>query len=165
MYAGSFDPPTNGHLWMIREAAPLFDELIVAIGINPAKLYAYSLERRLQILRDCAADLPNVRVSSFSIRLLADYARGEGARYLLRGIRSESDYEYERGMRYVNEDLNPDLTTVFLIPPRAMVEVSSSMVKGLIGSAGWERAVRNYVPQPAYRAILEDALARRFSQL
>lgn len=165
VYAGSFDPLTNGHLWMIREGARIFDELIVAIGINPAKKYSYSLEQRLATLKASLADLPSVRVSSFSVHFLADYARTVSARYILRGIRGENDYEYERGMRYVNEDLNPGITTVFLIPPRPLVETSSSMVKGLIGPIGWESAIRKYVPPPVYAMILQHELSRRFLQL
>lgn len=162
VYAGSFDPLTNGHLWMIREGSKLFDELVVAIGIHPAKKYDFPLEDRLNMLKTSLTDAANVTVSSFCAHFLADYARQVSAGYILRGIRGESDYEYERGMRYVNQDLNPGLTTIFLIPPREMVEVSSSMVKGLIGPAGWESVVGNYVPAPVYQKILDRQLSRSF---
>ena len=165
IYAGSFDPPTNGHLWMIRAGASLFDRLIVAIGVNPDKRYTYPLEQRLEMLRMSVADIANVSVDTFTNRFLADYARTCSARYVLRGIRSESDYEYERGMRYLNEEMNEDLTTVFLIPPRSLVEVSSSMIKGLRGSIGWESVVRKYVPPAVFSTIVRDELARRFRRL
>ena len=78
----------------------------------------------------------------FSNMFLVDYARKIGAEYILRGIRNPNDYEYERGMRYINSDINPKLTTVFLIPPREISEVSSSFVKALVGPRGWERMVK-----------------------
>src|SRR5215831_1112707 len=165
IYAGSFDPMTNGHLWMIREGSRLFDRLVVAIGVHPAKKCSFTIEERMSMLKASLSGVANVTVCSFSAAFLADYARQISVGYILRGIRGETDYEYERGMRYVNEDLNPALTTVFLIPPREIVEVSSSMVKGLIGPAGWEGVVANYVPAPVYRKILDHELSRAFTAL
>lgn len=155
IYAGSFDPLTNGHLWMIRTAAELFRELIVAVGVNPEKRYAYSLEDRLALLRQCTKDLPNVTVTSFENQFLVRYARSKGARYILRGIRNESDYARERAMRYVNADLEPDILTVFLMPPREIAEVSSSFVRGLIGPEGWQHVVERFVPRPVYEFFLD----------
>ena len=155
VYAGSFDPITNGHLWMIREGARLFDELVVAIGTNPDKHYTFTLAERVRMLEDSIGDLPHVRVDSFEHMLLVNYTASVGARYLLRGIRNEGDYEYERGMRHINSDLRPDIVTVFLMPPREIAEVSSSLVKGLVGPDGWEPIVRQYVPEAAYRFLLE----------
>ena len=162
VYAGSFDPLTNGHLWMIREGAKLFDELVVAIGVNPAKRTAFSLDDRLEMLEKSLSDIPNVQITSFTAYFLSDYARTIAADYILRGIRGESDYEYERGMRYINEELNSHLTSVFLIPPKAFIETSSSMVKGLIGPVGWENVINRYVPRPVYEAILQQELLKAF---
>ena len=97
----------------------------------------------------------NVKVQIFTNQYLIYYAQGLGARYIVRGIRDESDYEYERAMRNVNGDLNPQITTVFLMPPRNLAEVSSSMVKGLIGPDGWETLVKQYVPLSVFNAIKE----------
>lgn len=154
VYAGSFDPITNGHMYMIREGAQLFDELVVAIGVNPDKRYTFTLKERLDFLRQCSHGIPNVTLEHFSNRFLVDYAHRIGARYILRGIRHPNDYEYERGMRYINADLNSRIVTVFLIPPRDISEVSSSFVKGLVGPAGWEQVVRRYLPAPIYRRFL-----------
>jgi pantetheine-phosphate adenylyltransferase len=96
--------------------------------------------------------LPNVEVQSFSNRFLINFAELVGPRFILRGIRNESDYEQERGMRNVNGDLDP---TVFLMPPRAITEVSSSLVKGLIGPEGWQEVVKAYV-SPAVFQKLKD---------
>lgn len=155
IYAGSFDPLTNGHLWMIRTAADLFRDLVVAVGVNPDKGYAYSLEDRLRLLRACTEGLANVTVDSFENQFLVRYARSIGADYIVRGIRNESDYAREREMRYINADLEPEVTTVFLMPPREIAEVSSSFVRGLIGPEGWKDVVRRFVPEPVYQLFLE----------
>ncbi len=155
VYAGSFDPLTIGHMWMIQEGARLFEKLIVAIGINPDKKYQFAVAERLAMLRESCRAFPNVSVASFSNSYLIDYAKSVGATHILRGIRSAGDYEFERTMRNINSDLNPRICTVFLMPPRDIAEVSSSMVKGLIGPAGWRKIVRKYVPAPVYRRLLE----------
>jgi len=153
VYAGSFDPITNGHLWMVHSGAELFDELVVAIGVNPDKKYTFTLEQRLEMLGASIKD-SNVRVDSFENQYLVNYAASVGARYILRGIRSEADYGYERGMRHINSDFGPDQLTVFLFPPRDLSEISSSLVKGLIGPEGWQDAIKPYVPEPVYDALL-----------
>lgn len=155
VYAGSFDPITLGHLWMINEGRRVFDELIVAIGINPDKKYAFPLSERLEMLREATSQFLNVKVSSYENMFLVNYAKQVQASFILRGIRNEQDYSYERGMRYVNTELNGDMTTVFLIPPRELVEVSSSFVKGLVGPDGWEEILSKYVPQAVHRRFVE----------
>jgi len=154
VYAGSFDPVTNGHMHMIREGARLFDELVVAIGSNPDKRYTFTLDERLEFLRQSVAGIPNVKLDHFENMFLVDYANTIEAEYILRGIRNPNDYEYERGMRHINEDMNPRVVTVFLIPPRQISEVSSSFVKGLVGPRGWERVVKDYLPPPIYEHFL-----------
>src|SRR5215471_10696435 len=94
VYAGSFDPLTIGHLWMIEQGVALFDQLVVAIGINPDKRYTFPLEDRLSMLRESLRAYRNLSVASFSNAYLIDYAQEIGASHILRGIRSESDYEY-----------------------------------------------------------------------
>jgi pantetheine-phosphate adenylyltransferase len=155
VYAGSFDPPTIGHLWMIEEGVRIFDELVVAVGVNPDKKYTFTLEARLEMLRDSTKKFRNVEVTSFSNRYLIHYAQSVGASHILRGIRTESDYEYERSMRNINGDLDPKICTIFLMPPRGIAEVSSSMVRGLIGPAGWKKIVRKYLSDAVYQRLLE----------
>jgi pantetheine-phosphate adenylyltransferase len=154
VYAGSFDPLTVGHLWMIEQGVLLFDQLVVAIGINPDKSYTFTLEDRLMMLKECLKTFRNVSVTAYSTAYLIDYAHSIGATHILRGIRSATDYEYERAMRNINGDLDASICTVFLMPPRDIAEVSSSMVKGLVGPKGWQRVVRKYVPSPVYRRFL-----------
>ena len=155
VYAGSFDPPTNGHLWMMEQGAKLFDELIVAIGINPDKKYTFSLDERIEMLRKITKKCQNTTVDTYENQFLVNYARSVGAGYILRGIRSESDYEYERVMRNINSDLDPNIVTVFLMPPREIAEISSSFVRGLVGPEGWEKIIKKYVPEPVYEKFLE----------
>ncbi len=107
------------------------------------------------MLRESLKRFRNLSVTSFSNLYLIDYAQKIGATHILRGIRSESDYEYERTMRNINGDLDSGICTVFLMPPRNIAEVSSSMVKGLVGPKGWKRVVRKYVPEPVYRHLIK----------
>jgi pantetheine-phosphate adenylyltransferase len=155
VYAGSFDPPTLGHLWMIENGLRLFDQLIVAVGVNPDKKSSFSVEERVSMLRDSAGRNSRLQVRSFSNRYLIHYAQEVGATHILRGVRSVGDYEFERGMRNINSDLDSKICTVFLMPPRDIAEVSSSMVKGLVGPRGWQRMVRKYVPRPVYERMLK----------
>ncbi len=153
VYAGSFDPLTNGHLWMIEQGLSLFDHLTVAIGINPEKNYTYGVDKRLKILNKTLPLSDNLDIAYFENLYLVDYATEIGASYILRGIRSAHDYEFERGMRHTNSQLKKDITTVFLMPPRDLAEVSSSMVKGLIGPEGWEEHVAKMVPPAVFDEI------------
>ncbi|MDO4997309.1 MAG: pantetheine-phosphate adenylyltransferase [Neisseria sp.] len=156
VYAGSFDPPTNGHLWMIRQAQAMFDEVIVAIGINPDKKSSYSVAERQAMLRDICAEFANVRVGTFENQFLVNYAHDQGAAFIIRGIRSAADYEYERSMRYINSDLHPEITTVLLMPPREFAEVSSTLVKGMVGPKGWRETIQRYLPDAVYQKILQE---------
>lgn len=155
VYAGSFDPLTNGHLWMIRQGARMFDELIVAMGDNPDKRYTFSHEERMMMLRVALSDMPEVRIAEFHNRFLVDFANEHEASFMLRGIRSTQDYEYERVMRHINADMAPKVCTVFLMPPRDIAELSSSMIKGLIGPEGWESQVSRYVPHNVFAMLKE----------
>jgi pantetheine-phosphate adenylyltransferase len=159
VYAGSFDPVTNGHLWMIKEGVRLFDHLTVALGTNPDKNYTFSVEERMEMLTESLPPETNLSIEHFHNRYLVDYAASLGAEYILRGIRSSDDYEYEKVMRHINSDMREDVTTVFLMPPREIAEVSSSMAKGMIGPDGWEGPVSEFVP----KGVLER-LVRRFSE-
>ncbi|MEY4244350.1 MAG: pantetheine-phosphate adenylyltransferase [Verrucomicrobiota bacterium] len=155
VYAGSFDPPTNGHLWMIERGLEMFDRLIVAIGSNPSKSYSFTVDERLQLLRASLPTCERLTIAHFDNRYLVDYAKKMEAKYILRGIRSPHDYEYERVMRQINADMAPEITTVFLMPPRDIAELSSSMIKSLTGPVGWQDTVRRYVPTPVFQMLEE----------
>jgi len=154
VYAGSFDPITNGHLWMIENGAEFFDKLVVAVGTNPDKKSTFSLEERVDMLKRVTHDITNVTVDSFENQFLVHYAKSVNSKFILRGIRSQTDYESESGMRNINWDLNPSILPVFLMPPREILEISSSLVKGLIGPEHWEEVIERYVPRIIYNSLL-----------
>lgn len=153
VYAGSFDPPTNGHLWMIQQGLEMFDRLIVAIGSNSSKTYSYTIQERLEMLRASVPESDRLEIDHFDNRYLVDYAKRKNATYILRGIRSPNDYEYERVMRHINADMAPEITTAFLMPPRDVAELSSSMIKSLTGPEGWEETVKRYVPDEVFKVL------------
>ncbi len=154
LYAGSFDPPTNGHHWMIRQGAALFDELIVTLAVNPEKKSCLSIALREKLLSKLVADVPgNVRVARVENAFLVDFAQSANACYLLRGIRNSADLEYEKTMARMNARMAPGIQTVFLTPPAELEGVSSSMVRGFLGLNGWPQWVRACVPPCVYEAI------------
>lgn len=161
VYAGSFDPPTNGHLWMIRQANRMFDRVIVAVGTNPKKKPHFPLEKRLQMLRELTAGMSRVSVAQFSNRFLVLFAKSVKARFLLRGIRSSSDYAFEHEMRNINGDIDSKILAVFLMPPREISEISSSTVKELVGTRGWKRIVKKYVPQQVLKELTDARVTTR----
>jgi len=129
IYPGSFDPITNGHLDLIQRGSKLFDRLIVSILRNETKSPLFSVQERMEMLREVVGtDYPNVEVDCFD-GLLVDYAERRGAQVLLRGIRAISDYEYELQTALMNRRLRPELETVFLLSNEAYSFISSRLVK------------------------------------
>ncbi len=113
IYPGSFDPVTLGHLQVIRRAAKMFDKVIVAVLINSSKTPTFSVDERMDLLRQVTADLENVEIAGFD-GLLAEYARERGVNAIVKGLRAVSDFEYEFQMAIANKKLNPDLETIFI---------------------------------------------------
>ncbi len=154
IYAGSFDPPTNGHLWMIEQGAALFDELVVVLGENPDKRVFMSVTQRMDALRGMLAGGPaNVRVEKMQGCFLVDFARRIGATHLLRGIRNTVDFEYEKSMDRMNARMEPQIRTIYLMPPPELEEISSSYVRGFVGVQGWQRWVQACVPANVFNII------------
>lgn len=135
IYPGSFDPVTNGHIDIIRRAAPLAEELIVAVVANPSKKCLFTLEERREMLAGCLEDLPNIKIVSFS-GLLADFASQLEARVLIKGLRSAADFEYEVPMAYLNKTVSAGLETVFLLSSPDFSFISSSAVKEIAALGG-----------------------------
>lgn len=159
LYVGSFDPITNGHLGMIEQAADLFDQLIVAVGVNPNKTGMFTVEERLAMIRQ-STEHDNVSVIEFK-GFTVKFAVSVGARYLIRGIRNATDYHAETEMHNLNYDIDPDVETIFLMPRRGMAEVSSSTIKGFVGPEGWEEIVQRYVPPAVLEKLKEKDRARQ----
>lgn len=135
IYPGSFDPPTNGHLDLIERASKLFDRVVVAVLAHDTKRPLFTVDERIDMLREITSGFANVSVDSFN-GLLVDFARGENARLILRGIRAVSDYEYELQMALMNRKLDPELETVFMIPAEAYSYLSSRLVKEICRHGG-----------------------------
>ena len=150
VYAGSFDPITMGHMDLVRRATGLFDEVVLAIGNNPAKQYLLSTEARTAVLNECVADLPSVSVDVFD-GLLIDYCRRRGAGFILRGLRAVSDFEFEFQIGLANMDMATDIETVFLLTEPRNIFISSSLVKEIASNGG---DVSKYVPAAAHAALM-----------
>ena len=152
VYPGSFDPATNGHLDVIGRASGLFDEVIVAVGRNGGKSPLFSPEERVALLREVCDDRwRNVRVTIFD-GLLVEFAKAEGARALIKGLRAVSDFEYEFQMALANRHLAPDLETLFLMTSAEHLYLSSSIVKEIARLGGDVSAL---VPNTVARRLLE----------
>ncbi|MGB2669167.1 MAG: pantetheine-phosphate adenylyltransferase [Candidatus Acidiferrum sp.] len=128
IYPGSFDPVTNGHLDLIERGEKMFDLLIVAVLRNADKQPLFSVQERVEMLREVTKQWPAVEVDVFD-GLLVDYARKRGAGVILRGIRAVSDYEYELQMGLMNRKLEPRLETVFMLPGLSYSYLSSKLVR------------------------------------
>jgi pantetheine-phosphate adenylyltransferase len=135
VYPGSFDPITNGHLDLIERGSRMFNRLIVSILRNDSKQPLFSVEERMEMLREVVHVYPNVEVSAFD-GLLVDHAAAQSASVLLRGIRAISDYEYELQMALMNRRLRPDIETIFMMANETYSFISSRMVKEVFGLGG-----------------------------
>src|ERR1700744_2190157 len=135
LYPGTFDPPTNGHVDLIQRGAKIFDHLTVAILINPVKNPLFTVEERVEMLREATSSMGNVSVGTFN-GLMVEFARQEGATAVLRGIRAISDYEYEFQMALMNRRLAPEIETVFLQPAGRYSFISSRMLKEVFSIGG-----------------------------
>lgn len=128
VYAGTFDPMTNGHSDLVRRARKVFDKVIVAIAANPAKQPLFSLDERVQLVRTVVGGDPGVHVIGFD-NLLIDCVRAQGARVVLRGLRAASDFEFEFQLAGMNRRLDASIETVFMTPSEDAMFVSASLVK------------------------------------
>jgi len=162
IYAGSFDPVTRGHMYIIKSAARIFDELHVAIAKNPAKKYSISLPMRAKLIIKSMEEYEcdNCTLGIIENELLVNYAQEQDCEIIVRGIRNNTDFTYEQGMKNVNDDISHrHVNTVYFIPPRELCEVSSSLVKGIVGNMEWERVLNNYIPNAVleyYKRIIDE---------
>jgi len=151
VYPGSFDPITNGHIDIIRRSVKLFDELIVAVLVNPAKSPLFTVEERMELIKESLNDLPNVKVDSFT-GLLVHYVSGVKANVIIRGLRAVSDFETEFQMALMNKRLNSDVEIVFLMTSYEYSYLSSGVIKEVFGLGG---DVTGLVPKCVETKLLE----------
>ena len=135
IYPGSFDPVTNGHLDVIERARKLFDEVVVAVAHNDQKLPLFSLEERLDFLRQVTASLPGVKIAPLD-GLLVEFAVRQNAHAVVRGLRAVSDFEFEFQMALMNRKLEATVETIFLMPKEEYTYLSSRIVKEIARLGG-----------------------------
>ena len=153
IYPGSFDPITNGHLDILKSGSEIFDKVIIAVSYNMNKKGFLTVEERVDLIKKCVNNLPNVEVDSFE-GLTVEYAKRKGADVLLRGLRTSFDFEYELQLSQTNNALNPDLKTIFLITKPEYNFISSSMVREILVNNG---DISKFVP----KAVEEYLITKR----
>ena len=155
IYAGSFDPVTNGHLDVLARAAKVFDQVVIAVAVNPEKKNVFTPEERVTLLKEATKDFHNVRVTHFH-GLLVEFAKTEKACAIIRGLRALSDFEFEFQMALMNRHLESTLETLFLMPKEEYSYISSRLVREVARLGG---DVSSFVP-----ACVQQALREKFSQ-
>ena len=151
VYPGSFDPITNGHVYIVERAAAIFDEVNVGILVNLQKQYTFDVKERHVMANEALSHLPNVVVNHFT-GLLVDYVRQKEAHVIVRGLRAMSDFEYEFQMALMNRQLAPEIETFFIVTDAQYSYLSSSVVRDIFRLGG---AMDNMVPQSALRRLRE----------
>jgi len=155
VYPGSFDPATNGHIDIIKRALQLFDNVVVAVGDNPGKKPTFSIQERIDMIKESTQDLDKIEVDSFS-GLLLDYVKSKKSNIIVRGLRAVSDFDFEFQRALMNRVVDKSIETVFIMTKEDYVYLSSSVVKEM---AMFEGNVNGLVPE-----IVEKKLKEKFSK-
>jgi pantetheine-phosphate adenylyltransferase len=155
VYPGMFDPIHNGHLDLIERSLRIFDDVIIAVGANPAKEPLFGVKERLEMIDECTAGMTNLRITSFD-GLVIDLVEREQADCIVRGLRAVSDFEYEFQMALMNRKLRPTVETVFMMPHERYTYISSRLIKE-VASLG--APVTGMVPP-----TVEERLAQKFAR-
>jgi pantetheine-phosphate adenylyltransferase len=135
VFAGSFDPFTVGHESVVRRALPLFDKVIIAVGFNQEKKQFFSIEKRMSMINDVFYNEPKVSIDKYS-GLTVDYCRKTGAKYLLRGLRTAADFEFERAIAQLNKSMYPEVESVFFLALPEHTPINSTIVRDIIRFKG-----------------------------
>jgi len=135
LFPGSFDPITIGHVDIVKRAIPLFDKIVVAVGHNSQKKYLFDLEKRIEHINQIFKDTDKVEVANYQ-ELTVTFCKKIGAKYILRGLRSAADFEYERQISQLNQSMDSELETVFLISQPKYSHISSTIVREIIKFGG-----------------------------
>ncbi|HMQ08344.1 MAG TPA: pantetheine-phosphate adenylyltransferase [Saprospiraceae bacterium] len=151
VFPGSFDPITLGHIDLVKRALPLFDRIIVAVGVNNQKSTLFLLEDRIAWLNKEFEDMPKVEVGFFS-GLTVNYCKQVGAKYLLRGLRNASDFDYEKTISQLNHIIGDQLETLFFISKPEFSHISSTIVREIIKGKG---DIHSFVPKHIFEMIHE----------
>ena len=155
VYSGTFDPVTNGHISVLKKAAKIFDEVVVAVAYDNYKQTLFSYEERMELLEKSTAEMENVQVAGFE-GLLVEYAHSIGAKAIIRGLRMVSDFDYEMQMASFNKHLNEEIDTVFFAANNDFSYLSSSMIRNI---AMLDGDIRFFVPP-----VVDEALWKKFGK-
>tara|TARA_B110000444_G_C18451908_1_gene416123 strand:- start:103 stop:561 length:459 start_codon:yes stop_codon:yes gene_type:complete len=143
IFPGSFSPFTIGHQSVVDRALPLFDKIIISIGINSEKNQYFSIEERIQWIEDVYANNAKIEVKFYE-GLTVDFCKKENANYILRGLRDSHDFKFEKGIAQMNKDLNKEVETIFIITPPDISHISSSIIRNIIKNGG---DVSKFIPK------------------
>ena len=143
VFPGSFDPITKGHESVVRRAAPLFDKIIIAIGINSSKKHMFDIEQRKLWIENTFKDIPAIEVATYS-GLTIDFCKKQNAEFILRGLRSSLDFDYEFGIAQMNKAMEEDVETIFLLTNPEYSAISSTIVRDVIRNNG---KVEQFLPK------------------
>lgn len=143
LFPGSFDPITKGHKSIVERALPMFDKIVVAVGTNTAKNSVFPLEKRIEWIEKTFAQYDNVEVVTFN-SLTVDFCRQIGAKYILRGLRNSTDFQYERNIARINQELDSEIETIFLMTKPDDAAISSSLVREILS---FGRDVSQFIPE------------------
>lgn len=152
VFPGTFDPITLGHKNVIDRAIDLFDELIIAIGVNSSKVPMYALEQRLQWIRDIYKDEPKIKAASYK-GLTVDFCQQVNAQYILRGIRYVNDFEYEKAIADVNRAMDNSIETIFLTCTPQFTSIASTLVRDIIRNNG---NVSQFLPEAVLKTLARE---------
>jgi len=143
IFPGSFSPFTVGHQSVVDRTLPLFDKIIISIGINSEKNQYFSIEERLQWIKDVYGNNPKIEIKFYE-GLTVDFCKKENANYILRGLRDSHDFKFEKGIAQMNKDLNKEVETIFIITPPEISHISSSIIRDIIKNGG---DVSKFIPK------------------
>jgi pantetheine-phosphate adenylyltransferase len=135
VFPGSFDPLTLGHESLVVRALPLFDEIIIAVGINTLKSYYFPVEKRINWIKKVFSQYPQISVTSYE-GLTVEFCRSVGAQLILRGLRTSADFEFERSIAQVNKKLYPEVETIFLLTTPEHTAITSSVIRDVVRNGG-----------------------------
>ncbi len=142
LFPGSFDPITLAHIDILKRALPLFDEVVVGIGLNSTKQSFLTSEQREEMLKIVFKEVPKVKVATYE-GLTVEYCKKIGAQYMLRGIRSTSDFEYEKAISQMNQSMHPEIESIFMLSRPGFSAISSTIVRDILRNGG---DIRQFVP-------------------
>ena len=143
IFPGSFSPFTIGHQSIVDRALPLFDKIVISIGINSEKTQSFSIDKRMQWIKDVYNNNPKIDVKQYK-GLTVDFCKKENANYILRGLRDSHDFKFEKNIAHMNKELNPNIETIFIITPPKISHISSSIIRDIIKNGG---DVSKFIPK------------------